>query len=362
MQAFKAILYGGAAPLAGTPVVASFSGDNLCIQTLDLTINLAEVNVSVGGFEHSTLFINWQHADGTAYSIQPASAHDTTQLLAQAPPILKLQFPAWHQRRRSIKLVWGTLTTLAVVVLLSVFLIWWQYDAVVSWVANQVSIKNEVALGDSVLQQLEADGDIIKTGLAVNTVKKIGTRLTKGSKYNYRWFIQKNKSVNAFALPGGIIVINSALIEKTDNADELAAVIAHEVQHVEQRHALKGMIKSLGWAVGLMAVLGDVSAATAVIAHQVGVMYFSRDIESEADKLGYQALLRAHIKPDGMVSFFQKLEHEQGKQAPEWISSHPDTANRIAAIQTLIKEQPCGDCLSLTIDWEKVKRNAARLK
>ena len=80
----------------------------------------------------------------------------------------------------------------------------------------------------------------------------------------------------------------------------------------------------------LAVVLGDVSGVTAVLAHQVGSSYFSRDLESEADKLGYATLVKAKIKPDGMVSFFQKLQQEQGStnEGLSWIASHPQTQER----------------------------------
>jgi predicted Zn-dependent protease len=218
-------------------------------------------------------------------------------------------------------------------------------------------VAQEEQLGHSVLTQVEASGELIKQGVAVEALQSIGKRLTKNSRYHYQWLIKKDKTINAFALPGGIIVVNSALIAKVDNPDELAAVLAHEVQHVEQRHALKSMINSLGWASALMIVLGDVNVATAVIAHQLGNMYFSRDREDEADRLGFQALTQAKISPNGMVTLLQKLAKEPNATAPEWLSSHPDIAGRIQSIQQMIKKQPCTDCKSLVFDWQKIQHD-----
>lgn len=357
MQTFNAILYGVDLPLAGAPVVAYFTGDTLSITDMHININIHDITMSVGGFEHNSFFLNWQDETEISYTLKPATPSDISWVIAHAPSTLKQQFTQWHQRRRTIRIVWSSLATITVVCVLSVILLWWQYDAAVSWIADRISIKHEEQLGNSVLERIEADGEILKEGLAVNTLKKIGQRLTKDSHYHYQWFIQKDKSINAFALPGGIIIVNSALIEKADNADEIAAVLAHEIQHVEQRHALKSMIHSLGWAAGLMIVLGDVNVAAAVVVHQMGVMYFGRDIEDEADRLGFQTLVKADIQPQGMVSLLQKLEKEHGSQAPEWLSSHPDIVKRIANIQTLIKDQPCKTCRPLNIDLKKIKQN-----
>jgi len=102
--------------------------------------------------------------------------------------------------------------------------------------------------------------------------------------------VSPDTEVNAYALPGGIVVVNRGLIEKARTADEVAAVLAHEVQHVEQRHSLKGMVNSVGVAAVLMVVLGDASAITAVLAHQAGSMAYGRDLETQADLAGVQAM------------------------------------------------------------------------
>jgi beta-barrel assembly-enhancing protease len=362
MHTFNAILYGIDLPVAGSAVIASFVDNKLSVNTPAIEVNCADITMRIGGFEHDNFFLNWHDVNASAYSLKPASRDDIKFVMAHAPPVLKQQFSQWHRRRNTIRLVWSTLASLALISVLSIILLWWQYDAVVSWVADQISIKHEVQLGNSVLEKIQADGEIIKTGAAVETISKIGRRLSKDSAYQYQWYIQKDKSVNAFALPGGIIIINSALIEKVNNADEIAAVLAHEIQHVEQRHSLKGMIHSLGWAAGLMIVLGDVNAAAAIVIHQMGVMYFGRDIEDEADRLGYQTLVRANVQPQGMVSLLQILEKQAGGKAPEWLSSHPDINKRIQNIEQLIKEQPCTSCESLNIDLKQTRKDIAAIK
>lgn len=362
MQTFKAILYGPNLPLAGVNVDAYFLGNRLVVNAQQLNVATGNLTARLGGFDHDELFLDWQDAEFNYWGLKPASKQDIALATATAPPLLRPELEKWQHRSRHIKTVWGTVGGITAACLLSVVLVWWQYDRVISWVADHVTVDKELQLGNSVLAQIRTEGDVIDKGLAVKTIQDIGNRLTKGSRYKYQWFVKQDKSINAFALPGGIVIVHSALLEKVDNANELAAVLAHEVQHIEQRHALKNMINSFGWATVLMVVLGDVNTATAVIIHQVGQMYFSRDIEDEADRLGFQALIHAKISPAGMVTFFQKLEHLPGAEIPAWISSHPATPERVKTIQNLIKQYPCNDCRPLMIDWKKVQHDPELLK
>jgi predicted Zn-dependent protease len=356
-QTFIARLYGPALPLSGISAQAYFRANHFYVN--EQVIEIAKIESSVGGFEHSDLFLNWEDETGGHWAINPVAKEDLTILLNTAPPQLKPQLAKWQHRQHSISLVWGSLATLTAVTVLSFVLLWTYSEETVSWLAEQISVDRELQLGNSVLEQVKAEGDVIEQGLAVKTVQDIGNRLTKGSRYHYQWLIKKDKTLNAFALPGGIVVVHTGLLAKAANANELAAVLAHEVQHIEQRHTLKNMIRSVGWAAALMVILGDVNTATAVIIHQIGNMYFSRDLEDEADRLGFQALLTAKIDPSGMVSFFKKMEKEPGADIPAWISSHPATSERIKTIEELLKNQPCPQCQLLKLDWKKVQQDKA---
>jgi predicted Zn-dependent protease len=197
-------------------------------------------------------------------------------------------------------------------------------------------------------------------------VADIGARLTKGSRYQYRWYVSDEREINAYALPGGIVVVNAGLIENADSAEELAGVLAHEVQHVEYRHTLQQMIHTAGWAAVLAVALGDVSAITAIVLHQLGNLRNSRQLESQADAEGMKALARAGIPLEGMPSLFRKLQAEQEKKGGDGValmSSHPATAERIADLEQLGRTLKC-DCPPLAatmgIDWSAVQAAAAQ--
>src|SRR4029450_159802 len=97
------------------------------------------------------------------------------------------------------------------------------------------------------LEQLEKEHVLTQEGLAAQTLADIGARLPPGSGLKSRWVVGDEGGVNADALPGGIIVVNAGMIEAADSAEELAGVLAHEVQHVEHRHTLQQMIHAAGW-------------------------------------------------------------------------------------------------------------------
>lgn len=116
------------------------------------------------------------------------------------------------------------------------------------------------------------------------------------------------------------------------------------------------MISSLGWGALVGVTIGDISAVAAMLAHQAGTLYFSRDMEEEADRLGLLALQRARIRPDGMLTFFQKLGDEDKTSMPGWISSHPQTAARAQQIRARIAATPCPACVPLVSKhWQAMK-------
>jgi len=353
----QAMLYGADLPPVGVRVSVYFVGQRLLVDNMSLEIHSQRLTVSVGGFEHDELFLNWRDETGQQWALKALDKESIALVIKTAPDTVQAQLGQWHQRNSHIKAVWLGLSAVVLLLVILIGVLVWQYDNAVSWVAEQIPVSTEEKLGQAALEQIKSDSTLIESGLAVERIATIGARLTQGSRYQYQWFIKQDNTVNAFALSSGIVVVHSALLEKAENADELAAVLAHEVQHIEQRHSLKHMINSVGWAAVLTVILGDASAITAVLAHQVGTSYFSRDLETEADKLGYETLVKANIKPDGMASFLQKLADLSGdsKEGVAWISSHPETQARVDAIKQLLKDQPCNACQSLAIDWQLVQ-------
>ena len=354
MKPFDALL---SRPTGVTPVSAHFFGKQLVLHELGASVEIDQLIVSVGGMEQPELFLNWLDAQGRQASLQPLGPDAIATVLQEAPASLQPSLQKlWHERKQNRRQVSGWLAGLSGAALLAGGLFWWQGNNAIGALAGLIPLSTEKQLGELALAQVRTQGSLAGSGAAQQTVQEIGQRLTAGSRYQYRWFVKQDDSVNAFAMPGGIIVVHTGLLRQAGSPGELAGVLAHEVQHVEQRHSLRQMITSLGWGALVAVTIGDISAVAAMLAHQAGAMYFSRDMEEEADRLGVQALQRARIRPDGMLTFFQKLGEENQAQAPGWISSHPQTAARVQRVTALIGATPCPDCLPLSSrHWQAMK-------
>ena len=357
MTPFQALLTGPEGGPAGTAVSAHFFGSQLAIDAPGHNVDVARLVVSVGGVDGPELFLNWLDAQGRQASLKPLGAEAIAIVLREAPAALQPPLQrGWGERQRNRRQVSGWLAGLTSAAVVASALLWWQGSHAIGALAAFIPVSTEKQLGELALAQVRAQGGISEHGVAQQTVQEIGRKLTAGSRYQYRWLVKQDDTVNAFAMPAGIIVVHTGLLRQAGDPGELAGVLAHEVQHVEQRHSLRQMITSLGWGAMVGVTLGDISAVAAMLAHQAGTLYFSRDMEEEADRLGLLALQRAQIRPDGMLRFFQKLDDQDKASVPGWISSHPQTAARAQQIESLIAATPCPACTPLTSQhWQAMK-------
>jgi beta-barrel assembly-enhancing protease len=145
--------------------------------------------------------------------------------------------------------------------------------------------------------------------------------------FHFELMVVDDAEVNAFALPGGYLVVNSGLLSMAKSGEEVAGVLAHELSHVTERHSTRRLAGSLGVSVALGLALGlvDVGAPAYTVAELAGLAY-ERGHESEADERGQALLKRAGISPLGMATFFERLG--QAPNLPELLSTHPDPGGR----------------------------------
>jgi len=169
--------------------------------------------------------------------------------------------------------------------------------------------------------------------------------------------------LNAFALPGGAVFVTDDLIAASGSPDELAGVIAHEIAHVEQRHVMRGVWRSLGAGLLLDLVVGGGSGAgqqAVLLAGSFTELSYSREMEAEADARGRELLRAAGLSSRGMASFFQKLSNERSGETArafaEFLGSHPDSARRAAVARA--SEFPGRPALNAG-DWQAVQRLCA---
>lgn len=140
---------------------------------------------------------------------------------------------------------------------------------------------------------------------AAKGVREIGEQLELGTRNRYRWFIAQDPEVNAFAAPGGVVIVNSGLLGVVGSAEESAGVLAHEVSHIELRHSLKAAIKSLGLCAQWSLALGDYSTTMAgEAATRLTELKFLCEVEARVDLESVKRLAAAGISPSGMPCFF----------------------------------------------------------
>jgi predicted Zn-dependent protease len=218
-----------------------------------------------------------------------------------------------------------------------------------------VSDEQEQQIGEQVQQELDKQHvKYVDDGAVVGFVKGITDKilpLAEKDRPGVKWtvkVIDDPKTVNAFAVPGGHLYVYSGLLLAADNPSELAGVMAHEAGHVVARHSARQMVD----AYGLQAVLGLALGKNPGLASQIagsiagnGLMLAnSREDETEADEYGARYASAAGYDPRGLISFFQKLEKQEGKtaQVMKFLSDHPATPDRIAHLDAYIKAHDLG--------------------
>ena len=147
--------------------------------------------------------------------------------------------------------------------------------------------------------------------------------------------------VNAFALPGGYIYVTRGLLALANNEAELAGVIGHELAHVAEAHGLKQVYRSLGTYLAVAVIFGDVGPVLNDLLLEGGLLFslaYSREHESEADRIGLALAAKAGYDPAALARFFEQLDDNPGFTGPGWLSTHPSNQDRIAEIKRLASE------------------------
>jgi len=226
-------------------------------------------------------------------------------------------------------------------------------------VSDDLSIGRERSLGDQVMRQIRQDPDYFEDPLLleylqgvwaplVSAARKLGN-IGEETDQRFAWetFLVRDRSVNAFALPGGFVGVHLGLIAMTGSRDELASVLAHELSHVTQRHIARrivgdsrsSLLATAGMIAGLIVAArssnADVANA-AIMGSQAAAMQaslnFSRDMEREADRVGYTVLTQSGYAGSGMLGMFERMEqayHLMDSGAYPYLRSHPLTSERI---------------------------------
>jgi len=173
-------------------------------------------------------------------------------------------------------------------------------------------------------------------------------RVLPRTQTEYRFHLVDDDEPNAFALPGGHIIVRTGLLKLADQPEDVLGVIAHEVAHVTEKHGFRKEVSSAGPFLIFEVFLGGRGGAVSVLAGGSALLVsqsFSQEYEMEADDVGWQYLVAANIDPRGMIDMFRKFKADEAKQkirlnVPQAFSSHPALEKRIARLEAKWKKLP----------------------
>jgi predicted Zn-dependent protease len=220
-------------------------------------------------------------------------------------------------------------------------------------------VSTERRIGEQIMREIRRDPDYLDDPLLLEYLQSLWSPLVTQARANgsisadidprFAWeaFLVRDRSVNAFALPGGYVGVHLGLIAVTMTRDELASVLAHELTHVTQRHIARSITNSKRQSlIGIAAMIIGVIAASragsaeganaAIIGGQAASIQvqlnFSRDLEREADRIGFQVMTAAGFAPSGMAAMFERLDQASrlnDNGSYPYLRSHPLTTERI---------------------------------
>ncbi len=319
---------------------------------------ISRVTVQMGGASNRLVFVT--HPDLPDWKLY------TSDRSILRNPALHLDSALTGQLRqaRSVRqLGWAVMFLVAFLIVATPVSVFVFMDKITGLVAEQVPTEWEEQLGKSAFGQYQVESNLVDSDEAKEALTALTDPLIKAvqdERYTYNVYISESSELNAFALPGGYIVLNAGLILAADSAEEVLGVMAHEISHVTEQHSIRNIIGATGTYALVQAMFGDVSGILATVVSAAPLLInqsYSRGFESEADEKGLELLQRANINPHGLISFFEKIIEEEKErmaqiededtrelmeQTLSFLSSHPATEDRIANMEERISEDNGG--------------------
>ncbi len=244
----------------------------------------------------------------------------------------------------------------------------WGIPMLATAVVPLIPVAWEERLGREVIQELAPPGKRCQDPSGAQAIDEIVVALTRSldrRPYTIRVVVVNDHAVNAFAVPGGSVLILRGLLERTRSAEELAGVLAHEIQHVLRRHATRMLVEHASVGILVGALSGDTTGLGHALqaARVLGTLRYSREAEEEADRQGIELLLRAGIDPHGMITFFETLERQEPEAAAAltYLSTHPSTRERTERLRALAAGN-AGAPVTLAAgqDWREIRAMCRR--
>ena len=212
--------------------------------------------------------------------------------------------------------------------------------------SNIIPVSVDVKLGELLLNQTLAENSHLlldslhlnaKQKECITNFKRLSHSSLVSNKQNFEWtvhFIKDDSTINAFCIPGGHLFVYTGLLNLCTSKDEIAGVLAHEIAHAEKRHSINQLAQQLGFQMILESILG-LNSSWLGLGAQLMQLKFSRADELEADQFAYYLLKDKNYNTDALLTFFNKMNQLNQVHVLEFMSTHPETENRIQAIKQL---------------------------
>jgi len=352
------------------PVEITVFHGNLLIARDDagsFEFDLKKAEFVLGGFENNIIYI-YPDSQTKTPALLVNDLRLLDELRASASPEVRdkaMLVAAGRKKKKTARVV-----GIAVIVALFAGLILVATTQASNLVVKMVPTKWDEKLGEvsypSAVGSLAPGSSKIEDKYVMQSIAEIQKKLTgalQKSPFKYEVTILKSPVENAFALPGGKIVVFTGILLKVDSAEEFAGILAHEIMHAEKRHAMRQIVSRLGLTALLQVLIGDFASAGGVIL-EVGSelisLGYSRSMESEADKEAIRLLSAAGIPADGLIAFFQKIsKDEKGLKSMQWLLTHPLSEKRAETLAEIYKKNKPARIDKFAINWKDIK---ARLK
>jgi len=247
-----------------------------------------------------------------------------------------------HPGMRHKRVYWTVAAALAALPIIYGILTW-GIPSLAGPITAAIPISWETQLGQFVQQEFTEKEHVCDNAKLTDTLETIMGKLItpiQDSPYQFHVTIVDSPMVNAMAAPGGYLIVFRGLLQKTDTPEELGGVLAHEIQHVLLRHGMRLIVQHVSMAVIIAALSGDASGMLSYglqAAQTLQTLSYSREAENQADEQGLALLQQAGIHPEGMISFFEKLSHADGKDPSlfRYLSTHPPPSERRQHLEAL---------------------------
>ncbi|MBP9187470.1 MAG: M48 family metallopeptidase [Bacteroidia bacterium] len=329
-----------------------FDGHSSSPKTVDVTWVEAEWHIQFYDNNNELVKFIWQtnhikqlHISNGILSVKYGDIFPQPQLDITDQDFIqryKQAFPQSFFKRFNV----STASIVATAIVFLVALIWasyvWFLPALANYGAKIFPKKYEIELGKKMYAAV-LQNEVIDTA-KTQSINQFFNQLKIEKSYPVKITVVNKNVINAFAMPGGGIVVYDAILKQINSAEELAALLAHEYSHVELKHATRNIFTTLSGYLLLSVIFGDMSGVGGMLienANQLRNLSYSRKLETEADNSGLLILKNNNLNAKGMIALFDVLKKESdAAEVNEMVSTHPDLDKRILNVEQFIKDNP----------------------